>query len=58
MHPALQDTDFSRIQASGVSKILLKGQSYTCPPNIRFMVSRSFITPSQAKIMKSPFLQL
>ena len=28
-------TDFSRIQASGVSTILLKGESFTAPPNLR-----------------------
>lgn len=27
--------DFSRVQASGVSSILLKGQRYTAPPNMR-----------------------
>jgi hypothetical protein len=26
-------TDFSRIQASGVSNILLKGQTYAMPPD-------------------------
>lgn len=26
--------DFSRIQASGVSKLLLKGQQYSAPPNM------------------------
>eukprot|EP01025_Chloroclados_australasicus_P014109 TRINITY_DN1659_c0_g1_i2.p1 TRINITY_DN1659_c0_g1~~TRINITY_DN1659_c0_g1_i2.p1 ORF type:complete len:1082 (+),score=76.95 TRINITY_DN1659_c0_g1_i2:206-3247(+) len=29
------DTRFDRIQASGVSKIILKGQTYTAPPNMR-----------------------
>ncbi len=29
------DMDFSRVQRSGVSKILLKGESYTAPPNIK-----------------------
>ncbi|KAK9843303.1 hypothetical protein WJX74_010075 [Apatococcus lobatus] len=27
--------DFSRIQASGVSKLLLRGQQYTAPPNMK-----------------------
>lgn len=39
----LQSTDFSRIQASGVSQILLKGQSYSAPPNMRAMVSSFFL---------------
>jgi hypothetical protein len=29
------DTDFSRVQASGVSTILLKGQSYSMPPSAK-----------------------
>ena len=31
----VQGMDFSRVQASGVSTILLKGQQYTAPPNIK-----------------------
>lgn len=27
--------DFSRVQASGVSKLLLKGQQYSAPPNMQ-----------------------
>jgi hypothetical protein len=30
-----QGMDFSRVQARGVSKILLKGQRYTAPPNMK-----------------------
>jgi stress response protein SCP2 len=30
-----QRTDFTRVQASGVSKILLKGESFTAPPTLR-----------------------
>ncbi|KAK9828625.1 hypothetical protein WJX72_001162 [[Myrmecia] bisecta] len=30
-----KDTDFSRVQARGVSKILLKGQQYSAPKNIK-----------------------
>jgi len=30
-----KDTDFSAIQRSGVSKILLKGESYTAPPGLK-----------------------
>lgn len=40
---APQDTDFSKIHASGVSKILLKGQSYKAPPNMKGLVSFPFL---------------
>jgi len=35
----LQGMDFSRVQASGVSNILLRGQTYTAPPNMKSMVT-------------------
>jgi len=30
-----KDMDFTKIHASGVSRILLKGQGYSCPPNTK-----------------------
>ena len=33
----LQGVDFSRIQRSGVSIILLQGERYTAPPNMKRM---------------------
>ncbi|KAK3243807.1 hypothetical protein CYMTET_46556 [Cymbomonas tetramitiformis] len=33
-----RNMDFSRVHSSGVSKILLKGQSFTAPPNLKRVV--------------------